>query len=78
MPNLLLACLGLEALNVILNVATIVLILVTAASDVNPELASEMTDAGIKEEDVPTIIWGTAVIATCIYVMATGTDSIVQ
>ena len=75
---MLLAWLGLEVLNMVLNIITVVLVLATAASGVNPELADEMVEAGIDAEDVPTAIWAIAIVASCIYIAATGKDSVVK
>ena len=63
---------GLQVLNVILNIVTVVLMLVTAASGINPDLVNQMAELGVDAEDVPTVIWETAAFATGIYITATG------
>ena len=71
-PNLLLAWLVLEVINVVLNIVSVTSTLVTAASGVIPELADQMADAGIAAEDVPTVIWALAIVVSGIYIAATG------
>ena len=77
-PNLLLGCLGLETLKAFLNIATVVLMLVTVASGVNSDLDREMAEVGIEAEDVSTTKWDTAVTATGIYIASTGNLSVVN
>ena len=71
-PNLLLAWLGLQVVNIVLNVYTVVLMIVAAASGVNPDLVDEMVEVGIDADDVPTLIWISAIGASGIYFTATG------
>ena len=71
-PNLLLAWLGLQVVNIVLNVYTVVLMIIAAASGINPDLVDEMVEIGIDANDVPTLIWITAIGASGIYFTATG------
>ena len=58
--------------NVVLNAVTVVLMIIAAASGVNPDLADEMVEVGINADDVPTLIWISAIGASGMYIMATG------
>ena len=71
---MLVAWLGLEVLNVILDIVMVILMLATAASSeiINPDLVKSASEVGIDAEDVPTVIWTTAVVASAIYITATG------
>ena len=69
---MLLAWLGLEVVNVVLNVVTVVLMIIAAASGVNPDLADEMVEVGIDADDAPALIWISAIGASGIYIMTTG------
>ena len=71
-PNLLLAWLGLQVVNIVLNVYTVVLMIIAAASGINPDLVDEMVEIGIEANDVPTLIWISAIGASGIYFTATG------
>ena len=69
---MLLAWLGLQVVNIVLNVYTVVLMIIAAASGVNPDLVDEMVEVGIDADDVPTLIWISAIGASSIYFTATG------
>ena len=58
--------------NIVLNVYTVVLMIIAAASGVNPDLVDEMVEVGIDADDVPTLIWISAIGASSIYLTATG------
>ena len=46
--------------------------IIAAASGVNPDLVDEMVEVGIDADDVPTLIWISAIGASSIYLTATG------
>ena len=46
--------------------------ILAAASGVNPDLVDEMVEVGIDADDVPTLIWISAIGASGIYFTATG------
>ena len=69
---MLLVWLGLQVVNIVLNVYTVVLMIIAAASGINPDLVDEMVEVGIDADDVPTLIWISAIGASGIYFTATG------
>ena len=73
---MLLAWLGLQVVNIVLNVYTVVLMIIAAASGINPDLVDEMVEVGIDAADVPTLIWISAIGASGIYFTATGIGSV--
>ena len=77
-PILILMWLGLEVLNVILSIITVILMLVPVASRINPIMVEQMSDTCNDTEVVTTGIWATAVLASGIYIAATGKISIVK
>ena len=46
--------------------------IIAAASGINPDLVDEMVEIGIDANDVPTLIWISAIGASGIYFTATG------
>ena len=77
-PILILMWLGLEVLNVILSIITVILMLVPVASRINPIMVEQMSDSCNDTEVVTTGIWATSVLASGIYIAATGQNSSVK